>query len=51
MTKIAQRMSEKGFVLRSGGAKGADEAFENGAGEKEIYLPWRGFRDNPSPPV
>lgn len=38
-----------GFVLRSGGAEGADETFEAGAdlvdGKKEIFLPWRGFRD------
>lgn len=34
-------------VLRSGGAPGADVAFEFGAstagGRKEIYLPWNGF--------
>jgi hypothetical protein len=34
-------------ILRSGGAPGADQAFGLGAtrghGEKEIYLPWRGF--------
>jgi predicted Rossmann fold nucleotide-binding protein DprA/Smf involved in DNA uptake len=44
MTRIAMRMAELGWVLRSGGAKGADYAFEKGAGDKkEIYLPWRGF--------
>ena len=34
-------------VLRSGGAEGADTAFEFGAtlgqGRKEIYLPWKNF--------
>lgn len=29
--------------MRSGGANGADTAFELGARNKEIYLPWRGF--------
>lgn len=39
--------SSKGFTLRSGGADGADTAFEFGAdavvGEVEIFLPWKGF--------
>lgn len=31
-------------ILRSGGAGGADSAFESGAGDrKEIYLPFNGF--------
>lgn len=34
-------------ILRSGGAPGADTAFEYGAkfagGQREIYLPWSGF--------
>lgn len=34
-------------ILRSGGASGADTAFEYGAtlggGQREIYLPWAGF--------
>jgi hypothetical protein len=40
----------KGFILRSGGAPGADTAFEEGVrnGAKEIYLPWRGFNGNSS---
>lgn len=39
MTEIALYMNELGVTLRSGGAKGADDAFEKGAGEnKEIYL-------------
>lgn len=36
-------------LLRSGGAPGADQAFEFGAvlggGRTEIYLPWNGFQD------
>lgn len=40
MTKIASKLKEKGFLLRSGGAKGADSAFEAGAGDyKEIWTP------------
>jgi len=31
-------------ILRSGAAKGSDEAFELGAKHAEIYLPNRGFR-------
>lgn len=35
-------------TLRSGAAKGADTAFEQGAYSKEIYLPWKGFNDSES---
>ena len=39
MTDIAQCLYQQGYVLRSGGAEGADRAFELGAGNlKEIYL-------------
>jgi hypothetical protein len=37
MTKIAIFLSKKGYTLRSGGAKGADTAFEKGAEFKEIF--------------
>ena len=38
-----------GYVLRSGGAPGADSMFDKHCkGEKEIYLPWKGFNDNDS---
>lgn len=47
MYKFAQKMALHGAVLRSGGADGADTAFEWGCdkkqGMKEIYLPWNGF--------
>lgn len=40
MTGLARRLAAAGYVLRSGGARGADQAFEAGAGTaKEIYLP------------
>jgi len=50
MSKIAKDMQMLGYVLRSGGAGGADEAFEKGADEmhREIYLPWQGFNGNGS---
>jgi hypothetical protein len=51
-TKVAKRFAEQGFILRSGGAIGADMAFEKGCneagGEKEIFLPWVGHNDSDS---
>ena len=49
MTRIAQALDAEGYTLRSGGADGADSAFEAGATNKIIYLPWARFRDHPSP--
>lgn len=45
MTMIAKGLTKVGGVLRSGGAKGADTAFEAGVfnDKKDIYLPYRGF--------
>lgn len=41
---VAISLREKGMILRSGHAPGADLAFENGAyGKAEIYLPWPAF--------
>jgi hypothetical protein len=37
MNRIAIKMSYIGYTLRSGGAEGADTAFELGASIKEIY--------------
>ncbi len=38
MRKIAKKLAKNGYTLRSGGAKGADSAFESGAsGSCEIY--------------
>lgn len=51
MTELAQFLTSKGYILRSGGANGADKAFEAGVSDvdlKEIYLPWKGFNDHPS---
>lgn len=49
MTLIAKHMAKGGYLLRSGGAAGADTAFEQGASAKEIYLPWERFNFNESP--
>jgi hypothetical protein len=47
MEGIAIILSQRGYKLRSGGADGADNAFERGCildgGEREIYLPWEGL--------
>lgn len=48
--QIGKELARKGFVLRSGRADGADSYFEEGArdtgGTCEIFLPWKGFRNN-----
>lgn len=46
MTKIASYLGKRGYTLRSGGAEGADLAFEKGClynMPKEIFIPWKGF--------
>lgn len=51
MTELAQRLEGHGFILRSGAADGADQAFEKGVtnpDNKEIYLPWKGFNGSTS---
>ena len=49
---IAEEMAHRGWILRSGGADGADSAFEKGCdranGKKEIFLPWKEFNNNQS---
>ena len=46
MTAIATGLKNKGYVLRSGGAMGADTAFHKGAqGRAEIFLPWKGYNN------
>ncbi len=48
MRHLGTNLAKRGYVLRSGGAPGADTAFEEGAklalGQREIYLPWKGFQ-------
>lgn len=52
MTDIAAHLAGYDWLLRSGGADGADLAFEAGCdkvgGVKEIYLPWQGFNRSSS---
>lgn len=48
MTKLAMYLDRKECTLRSGGAEGADTAFEQGSSNKEIFLPWPGFNNNQS---
>lgn len=51
MSHLSYTLARLGFTLRSGGADGADTAFQVGAGLAaglhEIYVPWKGFNDNP----
>jgi hypothetical protein len=49
MTSIASFMEKQGYILHSGGAEGADNAFELGVHNtdmKKIFLPWKGFNSN-----
>lgn len=52
MTDLATIVAKAGYTLRSGGADGADTAFEIGCdkvkGNKEIFIPWRGFNKSQS---
>jgi hypothetical protein len=46
--RLGELFAKRGWVVRTGGAPGADRAFIDGAqaggGEVELYLPWRGFQ-------
>ena len=52
MYLVGRFLANKGYILRSGRAKGSDQAFEKGCderkGKKEIYLPWYGFENSTS---
>jgi hypothetical protein len=51
MTTLSSYLEERGWILRSGGADGADSDFEKGVKNpknKEIYLPWKGFNNSDS---
>lgn len=61
MHHIGAYLCCEGWTLRSGGAQGADQAFEAGADQqegytlsadtlpkKEIYIPWKGFNNSTS---
>ena len=46
--EIVEILNKKDYILRSGGAPGADSFFEEFADKKEIYLPWPKFNANSS---
>lgn len=46
---LAQKLDNQGYILRSGGASGADSFFESGATNKKIYLPWPFFNNLSGP--
>lgn len=48
MTRIAQRLEARGYVLRTGGGNDTDSAFEAGCAKKEVFLPWPGFNGRAS---
>lgn len=49
MERLGAKLATNGWVLRSGGAPGADWAFQRGCdavgGRKQIFVPWPGFQD------
>lgn len=53
MKSIGRYLAISGLQLRSGGARGADTAFEEGCdkakGLKQIFLPYENFNRNESP--
>ena len=51
MTVMAKWLARTGWHLASGGADGADAAFAGGApaGQRTIWLPWRGYNGHRGP--
>ena len=43
INKISVKLERLGYTLRSGGAEGADKAFEKDIKNKEIFIPWKNF--------
>lgn len=46
--EVVEILNKKDYILRSGGAQGADSFFEKYALKKEIFLPWKDFNNNKS---
>lgn len=49
MKRLAARLEVLGGILRSGGADGADSAFESGCTQAQVFLPWPDFNHRTSP--
>ncbi len=47
MTCVAKHYEKEGYILRTGGAYGADKAFADGCTNKEIFVPWAGYNGLP----
>lgn len=54
MKELGFQAAKAGWNLRSGAAPGADQAFELGCidavGQKQIFIPWKGFAQYPGEP-
>ncbi len=52
LVELGEALAKRKWLLRSGGADGCDSAFEEGCdkaeGDKQIFLPWKGFNGNAS---
>lgn len=48
MTTLATRLESMGYTLRTSGGQGAEEAFEKGAAQKEVHIPWKDFNGRKS---
>lgn len=46
MANIAKHLESKGYILRSGGAEGADQAFSSVVKNAQIWIPWASFYQN-----
>lgn len=48
MRRLGAELAQRGYVCRSGGALGADTAFEEVTppSQMALYLPWRGFENH-----
>ena len=56
LSQMAEDLASLGYIGRSGGAVGADQAMEDGIRRKdrdlqEIYLPWSGFKGKKPPTI
>jgi len=48
MKRLARELEEFGYVLRVGGMDGPEDAFEAGARNSELHLPWQNFNNRQS---